>query len=86
MITEKQTTFFRDKSKNNLKELERAFRDIYSENEHNGEIYTVNHIKIQRSDLKVYLYKRYPKRAGDLILGLIFDSTYNSNSMRFMEF
>jgi len=29
MLTEKQTSFFKDKSHNNMKELERAFRDVY---------------------------------------------------------
>jgi hypothetical protein len=84
-LTEKKTTFFKEKSKSNLKELERAFRDIYSENEANGEIFTVNHIKIQRGDLKTYLNKRYPKRVADIFLSLIFDITYNSK-MNFMEY
>ena len=67
LLAEKQSSFFKDQSNTNLQELERAFRDIYQENELMGEIANIQHIKIQKTDLKSYLNKRYHKRFGPKI-------------------
>jgi len=48
--------------------------------ENNNNIYNVNHLKIQKSDLKAYLNKKYTKRISDII------STYISFTGNFMGF
>lgn len=53
------------------------------QNDKNKDIHNVNNLKIEKNDLRSFLYKRYTKKVSDFVFGQI---SFSGNSMKLSEY